>query len=166
MRIPSLDAIDLKILTLLQQDGRISNQSLAEQVALSPSACLRRVRLLEESGAVAGYRAVLGAQALGLELEAIVQVSMRQELENWHESFIDALKDWPEVTSAYIVTGECNYILRVRARSLQAYSDFAIHHLHKARGVKEIRSHIIMQKLREEDGGIPLELLSPQAPRR
>lgn len=154
----ALDTIDLKILTLLQQDGRISNQLLADKVALSPSACLRRMRMLEDSGAIAGYRAVLGAQALGLDLEAIVQVSMRQEVEGWHESFIEALKGWPEVTSAYIVTGECNYILRVRASSLHAYSEFAIHHLHKARGVKEIRSNIVMQCVKEGDGTLPLEL--------
>ena len=75
-----LDTTDLRILQVLQEDGRISNQDLAERVALSPSACLRRVRMLEEGGAITGYRAQLGRAALGLELEAIVQVSMRQDV--------------------------------------------------------------------------------------
>jgi len=155
----SLDTIDLKILTLLQDDGRLRNQALADQVALSPSACLRRVRLLEESGAIAGYRAQLDAQALGLDVEAMVQVTMRQEVENWHDSFLAAVQRWPQVVGAWIVTGECNYVLRVRAKSLQDYSQFAIEHLHKERGVKEIRSNIVMQCIKHGETSVPLALL-------
>jgi len=152
----TLDSIDHNILDLLQQDGRISNQALAEQVGLSPSACLRRVRLLEECGAIAGYRAELDARTLGLDVEAFVQVHMRQDVEGWHESFMAALQTWPQVVGAWIVTGECNYLLRVRARNLQAYSQFAIEHLHKERGVKEIRSNIVMQSLKNQDTAVPL----------
>lgn len=155
----TLDAIDHKILALLQTDGRISNQALAEQVALSPSACLRRVRQLEEAGAIAGYRAQLDARALGLDVEAMVQVSMRQEVEGWHESFLAAVQRWPQVVGAWIVTGECNYILRIRARNLQEYSQFAIEHLHKERGVKEIRSNIVMQCIKHGETSVPLALL-------
>lgn len=154
----ALDTIDHKILALLQDDGRISNQALADKVALSPSACLRRVRLLEEAGAIAGYRAQLDARALGLDVEAFVQVTMRQEVENWHESFMAAVQSWPQVVGAWIVTGECNYILRIRARNLQEYSQFAIEHLHKERGVKEIRSNIVMQGIKAGDTTVPLAL--------
>lgn len=157
----ALDAIDHRILALLQTDGRISNQALADQVALSPSACLRRVRLLEEAGVIAGYRATLDAQVLGLDVEAMVQVSMRQEVEGWHESFMAAVQRWPQVVGAWIVTGECNYVLRVRAKSLQDYSQFAIEHLHKERGVKEIRSHIVMQCIKHGETSVPLALLAP-----
>ena len=83
-----LDATDLRLLHFLQQDGRISNQELAEKVALSPSACLRRLRLLESEGVISGYRAVLNAEQLGIELEAIVHLSLRQDMEDWHETFI------------------------------------------------------------------------------
>lgn len=155
----SLDALDLRILGLLQQEGRISNQTLADRVALSPSACLRRVRLLEESGAIAGYQAILDARRLGLELEAIVQVSMRQDMEGWHESFLDAVQQWPEVVAAYIVTGDSNYILRVRARNLQEYSEFAINRLYKTRGVMDIRSNIVMQRIKDSEGRLPMDLL-------
>lgn len=154
-----LDAIDHRILALLQQDGRTSNQALADKVGLSPSACLRRVRLLEEAGAIAGYRAQLDARALGLDVEAMVQVTMRQEVEGWHDSFMAAVQRWPQVVGAWIVTGECNYLLRVRARSLQEYSQFAIEHLHKERGVKEIRSHIVMQCIKAGETTVPLALL-------
>jgi Lrp/AsnC family leucine-responsive transcriptional regulator len=154
----ALDAIDHKILALLQEDGRISNQALADKVALSASACLRRVRMLEECGAIAGYRAQLDARALGLDVEAFVQVTMRQEVEGWHESFMAAVQRWPQVVGAWIVTGECNYILRIRAKNLQEYSQFAIAHLHKERGVKEIRSNIVMQGLKAGDTAVPLSL--------
>lgn len=159
LSVITLDALDHKILALLQTDGRISNQALAEQVALSPSACLRRVRQLEEAGAIAGYRAQLDARALGLDVEAMVQVTMRQEVENWHDSFLAAVQRWPQVVGAWIVTGECNYLLRVRAKSLQAYSQFAIEQLHKERGVKEIRSNIVMQCIKHGETSVPLALL-------
>ena len=155
----ALDAIDHKILALLQEDGRISNQALADKVALSPSACLRRVRMLEEASAIAGYRAQLDARTLGLDVEAFVQVTMRQEVEGWHESFMAAVQSWPQVVGAWIVTGECNYILRIRARNLQEYSQFAIEHLHKERGVKEIRSNIVMQGIKTVDTTVPLALV-------
>ena len=155
----ALDSIDHKILALLQADGRMSNQALADQVALSPSACLRRVRALEEAGIIAGYCAHLDARVLGLDVDAFVQVSMRQEVEGWHDSFLAAVQRWPQVVGAWIVTGECNYILRIRARNLQEYSQFAIEHLHKERGVKEIRSNIVMQGLKVDETTLPTALL-------
>ncbi|MDT8990376.1 Lrp/AsnC family transcriptional regulator [Curvibacter sp. APW13] len=155
----ALDSIDHKILALLQEDGRISNQALADQVALSPSACLRRVRQLEEAGVIARYRAELDPRALGLDVDAFVQVTMRQEVEGWHESFLAAVQRWPQVVGAWIVTGECNYILRIRAKSLKEYSQFAIEHLHKERGVKEIRSNIVMQGIKSGETVVPSALL-------
>jgi Lrp/AsnC family transcriptional regulator, leucine-responsive regulatory protein len=155
----ALDTLDLKILALLQTDGRMSNQLLADKVALSPSACLRRVRMLEESGAISSYRAVLGATALGLDVEALVQVSMRRDTDGWHESFSQAVQHWPQVSAAFIVTGECNYILHVRARNLQEFSEFVIGTLHKAKGVQDIRSNIIMQRIKDGLGLISPELL-------
>ncbi|NJZ82927.1 Lrp/AsnC family transcriptional regulator [Ralstonia solanacearum] len=151
-----LDTTDLRILQVMQEDGRISNQDLAERVALSPSACLRRVRMLEEGGAITGYRARLGRAALGLELEAIVQVSMRQDVSGWHETFMEAVQQWPEIVAAYIITGDCNYILRVQAPNLQHYSEFIIERLYKTPGVMDIRSNIVLRTLKEREGGLAL----------
>src|SRR5579859_276511 len=106
MNAISLDATDCRILTVLQQEGRISNLDLAERISLSPSACLRRLRLLEEQGVIARYRACLNREALGFELEAFVQVSMRNDEANWHEHFAEAARDWPEVVGAFAVTGD------------------------------------------------------------
>ncbi len=159
MNAISLDATDCRILAVLQNEGRISNLDLAERISLSPSACLRRLRLLEEQGVVEHYRACLNREILGFEMEAFVQVSMRNDQENWHEQFAAALREWPEVVGAYVVTGETHYMLRVLAHSLKHYSDFVLHKLYKAPGVMDIRSNIVLQTLKE-DAGVPVELLS------
>ncbi|ACR30000.1 Lrp/AsnC family transcriptional regulator [Burkholderia glumae] len=152
MHAISLDATDCRILAVLQQEGRISNLDLAERISLSPSACLRRMRLLEEQGVIECYRACLSREKLGFELEAFVQVSMRNDQEQWHERFAEALKAWPEVVSAFVVTGETHYLLRVLAHNLKHYSDFVLNQLYKAPGVMDIRSNIVLQTLKDESG--------------
>lgn len=154
-----IDAIDLKILTLLQEDGRISNLDLAGRVFLSPSSCLRRVRLLEESGMISRYSAVLDPIALGLEVDAFVQVTMRRDVEHWHENFTEALRRWPEVIGSYIITGEANYLLRVKARDLKHFSAFILEKLYKTDGVLDIRSNIVLQTIKDTHA-IATELLS------
>jgi DNA-binding Lrp family transcriptional regulator len=155
----NLDTTDLKILSCLQQDGRISNLDLAEKVFLSPSSCLRRVRALEEGGVIKRYGAILDAEALGLELEAFVQVTMRHDVERWHEGFIEALRNWPEVVGSFIITGEANYLLRVRARNLKHYSAFVLDKLYKTAGVLDIRSNIVLETIKDTYA-LPAELLA------
>jgi DNA-binding Lrp family transcriptional regulator len=151
-----LDATDLRILHALQQDGRISNQDLAHKVALSPSACLRRLRLLEDDGVISGYRAVLNAERLGVEFEAIVHVSLRQDVEDWHETFIAKVQLWPEVVAAYVITGASNYALRVQARDLKHFSSFIVNTLNRTAGVTDIRSEIVLQKIKDRDAVLDL----------
>ena len=155
-----IDAVDLKILNFLQQDGRISNLDLAEKVFLSPSSCLRRVRLLEESGMISRYSAVLDAVALGLEVDAFVQVTMRRDVEQWHENFTIALQGWPEVVGSYIITGDANYLLRVRARNLKHYSAFVLEKLYKTPGVLDIRTNIVLQIIKDHQGLAPELMIS------
>ncbi|MDC8756021.1 Lrp/AsnC family transcriptional regulator [Janthinobacterium fluminis] len=145
----NLDAIDFAILKALQQDGRISNLKLAEKVCLSPSACLRRVGMLEQSGVIQGYTAQLDAGMLGLEVEAFVMITMRRDVEHWHEQFVAALQNMDEVVGSHIVTGEANYLLRVRARNLKHYSDFVLEKLYKIAGVLDIRSYMVLQTIGE-----------------
>lgn len=160
MNTISLDATDCRILSVLQDEGRISNLDLAERIALSPSACLRRLRLLEEQGVVERYRACLNRELLGFEMEAFVQVSMRNDQQDWHEQFARALAEWPEVVGAYIVSGDSHYLLRVLAHNLKHYSDFVLNRLYKAPGVMDIRSNIVLQTLKE-DAGVPIGLVAP-----
>lgn len=145
----NLDATDLRILRCLEQNGKITNQDLAAQVALSPSACLRRVKLLEESGVISGYQCKIDPAKVGLEVEAIVQISMRHDVEHWHEQFVEAVRSWPEVLSACIVTGTSSYMLMVRTRDLSHYSDFIVNRLYRAPGVMEINSNIVLGSLKE-----------------
>lgn len=154
----NLDAIDIKILNLLQTDGRMSNLELAEKVFLSPSSCLRRVRLLEDAGMISRYSAILSPAALGLEVDAFVQVTMRRDVEHWHENFLASLQAWPEVVGSFIITGEANYLLRVRARSLKHFSAFVLEKLYKTSGVLDIRSNIVLQTLKDTQAIAP-ELL-------
>ena len=156
-----LDATDIKILHYLQTDGRVSNQELADKVFLSPSSCLRRVRLLEESGIIQHYSAVLNPTALGLEVDAFVQVTMRRDVEQWHENFTLALQSWPEVVGSYIITGDANYLLRVKARNLKHYSSFVLERLYKTTGVLDIRSNIVLQTLKDTSE-IAVDLLHPE----
>lgn len=156
-----LDSIDLRILACLSQDGRMSNQELAEKVSLSPSACLRRLRSLESEGIIAGYGVRLDAERLGIEVQAMVNVNVRQDVEGWHERFIEALQRWPEVADAYIITGASNYLLRVRTRNLKHYTDFIVNQLHRTPGVTDIRSDIILQSIKSRDN--LLDLVRPQA---
>lgn len=158
-----LDPTDLKILGLLQADGRVSNQDLAEKVFLSASSCLRRVRMLEESGVISHYRAVLDPNVIGLEVDAFVQVTMRRDVEHWHENFSLAIQSWPEVVGTYIITGDANYLLRVRARNLKHYSSFVLERLYKTTGVLDIRSNIVLQTLKDSTDIAPELLLDPQA---
>ncbi|GGD01106.1 Lrp/AsnC family transcriptional regulator [Undibacterium terreum] len=150
-----LDATDLKILQALQADGRVSNLELAEKVFLSPSSCLRRVRMLEEAGIISRYSAVLDATKLGLEVDAFVQVTMRRDVEQWHENFSQALQNWPEVVGSYIITGDANYLLRVRARNLKHYSSFVLERLYKTTGVLDIRSNIVLQVIKDTNDIAP-----------
>ena len=152
MHAITLNATDCRILAVLQEEGRISNLDLAERISLSPSACLRRMRLLEEQGVIEHYRACLSREKLGFELEAFVQVSMRNEENQWHERFAEALREWPEVVGAFVVTGESHYLLRVLAHNLKHYSDFVLNRLYKAPGVMDIRSNIVLQTLKDEAG--------------
>ncbi|PLZ03262.1 AsnC family transcriptional regulator [Burkholderia sp. WAC0059] len=158
MNAISLDATDCRILAVLQNEGRISNLDLAERISLSPSACLRRLRLLEEQGVIEHYRACLNREVLGFEMEAFVQVSMRNDQQDWHEQFTAALRDWPEVVGAYAVTGGSHYLLRVLAHNLKHYSDFVLHRLYRTPGVMDIRSNIVLQTLKD-DSGVPVDLI-------
>lgn len=145
----NFDAMDLKILQCLQEDGRISNLDLAEKVFLSPSSCLRRMRALEDSGVIRRYAAILDSDMLGLELDAFVQVTMRRDVERWHEDFVEAVQAYPEVVGCFIITGDANYVLRVKAPSLKHYSAFVLERLYKTPGVLDIRSNIVLQTIKD-----------------
>lgn len=155
-----LDLIDWRILSELQQNARLSNQDLSDKVALSPSACLRRVKALEEHKLIIGYHATLNAEKLGFALDAIVQISLDQSKDDWHDEFMEQIQRFPEIIAAYIVTGEFNYILHIRHQSFADFSDFIIQKLNKISGMRNIYSHIVMAKIKEQGQVLSLNCLS------
>lgn len=151
-----MDPVDVKILGLLQKNGRLSNLELADMVALSPSACHRRVKLLEENGYIDGYHAALNAKKLGFDIQALVNLNIGQISEAEHNYFTREIGLMPEVVSAYIVTGETNYVLHVRTRDFEAFSQFIVNRLNKLKGVTKIYSQIVLSELKSLSMQVPL----------
>ena len=112
-----MDRYDKQILELLQQDGRISNKQLAERVNLSESACLRRVRALEDSGTIQRYVAMLSQDRVGVSGDVLVHIGLHREEQSELAAFEDAVRQIPEVMECYLMTGEFDYLLRVVAVS-------------------------------------------------
>ena len=109
----SLDEIDSRILTALQENARISNVDLAERVGISPSPCWRRVRELEQKGVIARYVTLLDPKKLGLTVSVLVQVTLEKQIEPALETFEKAVRERPEVMECYLMTGDADYLLRV-----------------------------------------------------
>jgi Lrp/AsnC family transcriptional regulator, leucine-responsive regulatory protein len=133
-----LDRYDRAILKLLQTDARITNASLAEKVSLSESACLRRVRALEESGLVEGYTAVLNQQKAGYPVNVFVNITLDRQAQPGLEAFENAVRKLPEVMECYLMTGDFDYILRVVVADL---ADFERLHQHLTRLPSVARVH-------------------------
>lgn len=145
-----LDAINERILQVLQVDGRISNADLAERVGLSASACLRRVQELEREGVIAGYRAVINKAALDIGFIAYMSVGLARHTKDQQRIFEAALKRAPEVREVHNVTGAIEYLLRVETRDLAAYKHFHTDVLGALPQVATITSYIVMESPKDE----------------
>ncbi|WFU10383.1 Lrp/AsnC family transcriptional regulator [Rhizobium sp. CB3090] len=119
--MPDIDTIDRSILHVLQQNARITNAELAEKVGLSPSACSRRLDILEKNGVIGGYHARLSHKALDYKMIAIVHISLSGQFAKTLSEFETAVKRCPNVLVCYLMSGEYDYILRVAARDLEDY---------------------------------------------
>jgi Lrp/AsnC family leucine-responsive transcriptional regulator len=143
-----LDAIDRRILGLLQEDGRKSIADLAEQVGLSPSPCLRRVRMLEQSGVIARYVAVLDQQSVGLPVSVFVSIKLESQREEALDRFAKAIARWPEVLECYLMTGPRDYLLRVVVADLGAYERFLKQKLTRLSGIGSIESSFALEQVK------------------
>ena len=126
-----LDATDRNLLRLLQADARMTNAALAEEVHLSPSACLRRVRRLEESGVVTGYVAVLDRTMIGRGTSVFVEITLSSQQEDLLDEFETAVRDVPEVLSCHLMAGNSDYLVHVAADDVADYE--RVHRTHMAR---------------------------------
>jgi len=143
-----IDRYDQRILEVLQEDGRISNQELAERIGLSPSPCLRRVRALEESGVIAAYRAVLDARRLGLTLLALIHISMDRHTPERFANFEQQVAALPEVLECLLITGQdADYQLKVVVRDMDAYQALLLNKITRIEGVSGVHSSFVMRRV-------------------
>jgi len=143
-----LDRIDLKILQVLQSDGRLSNLKLAEAVALSPTAVLARVQRLTREGYIVGYEARLDPVKLGLGMLVFVEVLLDHTTPNVFEAFKVAVQVHPQILECHMVAGGFDYLLKTRMADMQAYRDFAGTVLWQLPGVRETRTYAVMEEVK------------------
>jgi len=143
-----IDRYDRQILGILQEDGRISNQDLADRIGLSPSPCLRRVRALEEAGLIAGYRALLDARKLGLSLMALIHISMDRHTPDRFENFEAEIGAIPEVMECLLITGQdADYQLKVIVRDMDAYQELLLNRITRIPGVTGVHSSFVLRRV-------------------
>lgn len=147
--IAQLDSIDRAILTILQSDGRISNQSLAARVHLSPSACLRRVKALEESGVIAQYVAVLNPKAVGKHGISFTIVNLDSMSNPQLEAFEKAVKQEPEVLDCFYVAGSNDYLIRFAYRDAEDLERFHSEVLMRLPGVARSNSMLVLRTVKK-----------------
>jgi len=153
-----LDAIDRRMLDALQADGRLTFDALAERVGLSPSAVLRRVRRLEQEGVIAGYRALVIPERLGLGLTAYVNVRLEKHTPNLRrspmESFRAAVQSWPEVVECSALAGEMDYLLRILVRDMEHYARFLRDTLLQHPAVQDCKTSFVLERVKSA-GSVP-----------
>jgi DNA-binding Lrp family transcriptional regulator len=145
----SLDGFDLKILGALQDDGRLTNQQLAETVGLSASQCSRRRMRLEEGKVIAGYRAELASEALGFGVIAFIQITLATHSPDNAKKFRALVNRVDDIQEAYSLTGDADYVLKAVLRDLKSLSDIVNNVLMPHPSVAHVRSSIVLDRLKE-----------------
>lgn len=150
-----LDGFDLKILAALQRDASLTNSGLGEIVNLSPSQCSRRRQALEGAGYITGYRAELDAVKLGFAVEAFSRVTLISHSESTAEEISKFFLSLPEVQMAYTLTGDADYLIHVRVKTLDDLASFVHRRLLPHPKVAQVRSDIVLQRVGRRRG-VPL----------
>lgn len=150
MRV-DFDDIDRQLLATLQQNARLTTGELAQMTGLSQSPCWRRIRRLEESGLIAGYRARLNRRALGYGVVAFVSISIDFQNEARSAEFVEAVRAIPEVVMFHGVTGGADFLLMVVASDLDAYSSLLQRSLHRLPGVKQVQTSFSLHEFKQFD---------------
>ncbi|MGF7004632.1 Lrp/AsnC family transcriptional regulator [Aminobacter sp. BE322] len=145
-----LDAIDWKILRELQDDGRMTNVELSRRVGISAPPCLRRVKRLEDEGIILRYRAVLNAPALGMDVVAFCLVGLNRQSEADLKSFAERTRNWPIVRSAWMVSGESDFMLHCVAPDLGSFQSFVIDELTSSPNVDTVRTALTIRQVKDE----------------
>ena len=144
----ALDAIDRKILGILQSDSRITMQELADKVGLSVSPCHRRVRLLESRGVITRYMALVDQKSLGLPVSVFISIKLERQKEADLNRFAKAISGWEEVLECYLMTGNRDYLLRVVVADLASYEAFLKNRLTRLDGIASIESSFALSQVK------------------
>lgn len=154
----NLDRTDRRILDELQKDGAISNLDLADKVGLSPSPCSRRVKALQESGIIQKTVALLDQKALGLDMVAMISISMDRHTPERFENFETLVSNFPEVLECYLITGSSSdYLLKVIVKDMDGYQKFLLGKLTRIEGVSGVHSSFVMRKV-VDSSRLPMNL--------
>ncbi|MBP3794458.1 MAG: Lrp/AsnC family transcriptional regulator [Bacteroidales bacterium] len=148
----SLDAIDLKILRLLQEDARLTTKELAGRVNLSTTPVFERLKRLEREGFIKKYVAVLDAEKLDLGFEVFCSVKLKQMTRDVAREFTRVIRDIPQVAECYNISGEYDYLLKIRARNMKDYNDFIINVLGTIDAIGSIQSSFVMDEIKHSYG--------------
>jgi DNA-binding Lrp family transcriptional regulator len=151
-----LDAIDRKILAELQANGRMTNVELAKRVKITAPPCLRRVRALEKGGFIRGYHAHLDAHALGYEVTAFAFVGLSSQADADLKGFEAQVRQWPQVRSCYMLSGEVDFLLLCVAHDLSEFQSFVTEQLTAAKNVASVKTALAIRCSKFEPG-IPVE---------
>ena len=138
-----MDDKDRQIIRALQRNGRATNLEIAAEVNLSPSPCLRRIRILEESGAITGYRAVADQRAYGLPATVFIRIRLERHSDETVKHFESRIRALDEVLECHLMTGPADYLLRVVVAGLDAYEDFIRNRIHPIGGIASIDSSFV-----------------------
>jgi len=162
MRRAKLDKIDLRILSDLQADGRMTNVDLAARAGISAPPCLRRVRALEEGGYIKGYHADVNAEALGYGVTIFAHVGLNSQAEADLKAFEALVQTWPLVRECHMLAGETDFLLKVVAHDWDAYQKFLTTNLTPAPNVSHVKSALAIRTSKLMPG-VPIELDEPAA---
>lgn len=151
-----LDKIDLQILKILQQNGRITNLQLSNEIGLSPAPTLERVRKLENSGYILSYHALVDEEKLGLGIKTFIQVSLDFHQNNTIQTFLNEIQEIKEITECHHVTGQCDFLLKVYVKDIKSYEQLIMQKISRISVVKTFQTMIIMSTNKKEPT-VPLE---------
>jgi DNA-binding Lrp family transcriptional regulator len=152
-----LDSIDLRILSELQNNGRITNVELSRRAKITAPPCLRRMRALEKAGYIRGYHADLDPKHLGYEVGAFVYVGLASQAEADLRRFEEQVRSWPEVRECYMLSGDVDFLLKCVAKDLSSFQSFITNTLTAAKNVASVKSSLVIHATKR-DPGVPVDI--------
>jgi len=146
--MPQFDEFEIKMLEILQREGRKPVSELAQEIGLSTTPCARRFEGLQEAGVIKGFQAQIGRRAVGLMVEVFIQVRLVSHSDESPERFIAAVERMDEVSSCWTMTGEYDFLLHVMVRSVDDLNDFVMHRLMRFPGVRDVHTQLVLQNIK------------------